>query len=247
MIKYLLLFIVSFPLIIQAQNKGNVKENPGCDCFKINFVRALADEIPFYYEYNAGSGKVRELKGGVIYPNPVLSSWAEISSASPRFMYWGAFAGSGFKWFSKKDDENYLAFNYTYKYKFFNEKKLWLGGLSGSDFANELHLSQRLHVLNLQLVFGNQVNDSKGLKEFYGGFGVNFTYAKTLLHGCTFCEPDFETKENHYSNPYYNNGIYFAPTIHIGYKVGLGKVENAPQQPVKKKKKVKKEPDPYVR
>lgn len=213
---YILYLIIFCTFSIYAQKKPKVYEFDSSQInrksLKINYFRSIADEVPVYYEFENKNNSTNELKFGIIYSNPILKFLYEGHYSSPRFYFYGAFLGFGQKKYFKDDLENYISYGLTYKFKFYNHQDFWLGGWGGSDYANDINLSQRLSVLNFQLLRGKNVINDKRVSDYYIGLGVNVTHAQTTYH---------YSKYPPVNEPYYDNGYFIVPTIHFGYKFGL--------------------------
>lgn len=216
--KYLIILLLCFPFYGLSQNLDLLKDttNKKCILLSTNFLRIAFDEVPLFLEFPIYKNIAIELNSGIIYSNPFLKKWYVRLYSSPRFFHNGYYIGTGIKFYSKSDKLTFTQFNIIYKYKDFEKEYLWLGGMSGSDHANELFLSQYLHQLNFNVRLGYRFNMSKVSVEQYGGVGINTVFAKTIYHNSRFGLPVHKK-----DRPIYDNGTYFAPTIHLGFKIGL--------------------------
>lgn len=184
---------------------------------KLNHLRMLADEVQVFYEFPINDTNSIEIKSGLIYSNPVAQYFAGGYFFSPYFYPSGFFIGGGYRMYL--ENSKYIQFNAHYKYKGYDTKSFWTGGMSGTNYENYIYLNQFFNITGLQVNFGKIIKTKSSIiKDKFFGFGLNFMHVKTNyirsypchFYGCGV--PDDDKLE-------WDNGFYLIPTIHIGSKL----------------------------
>ncbi|MFZ5552770.1 MAG: hypothetical protein ACOZCO_06625 [Bacteroidota bacterium] len=187
---------------------------------KINPGRLLTDEVQIIYEKSINEYHAWEFRAGYIYSNPLLQGIAGGFYFSPYFYPKGFLVGVGFRIYRKND--RYTQYGICYKYKGYDTKEFWTGGLSGTGSENFIYLNQYFNILTFQLSFGRQLfTRLNTFRENYMGVGFNLMYAKTNYIRSSRWNPftgGYEVTDE--DKLKWDNGIYLIPTMHIGIKLG---------------------------
>lgn len=188
--------------------------------FKTNIVYGLMREYNLFYEFGLKNNNAIELRGGYIHPNRALDYIMVGALSSPYYFHKGFAVGGSFKKYRVRKYNSFWKYYLGYKNEFFDNKSLWLGGWSGSSYANELYMSQRKNIIHLRVEYGLSSKRIGFLKEGYAGLGLNMIHVHTTYHDCRQCGPYGPALINDDEKPYLDNGYYVLPTLHFGFRFG---------------------------
>ena len=204
----------------QDSQNDSLLINGNYGIIKTNIVSSLLKEISISYEFGLKDYKSVELKAGYIHPNRGLDFFMVGGFQSPYFFHKGFSIGGAFKKYKVKKFNSFWKYSLAYKYEFFNDEELWLGGWGGSSYANELYFSQRKNIIQLRTEYGLSSKKLGFFTEGYVGLGLNIIHVHSIYHDCRQCGftgPAAITKKE---KPYLDNGYYIYPTAHFGFRFG---------------------------
>lgn len=159
--------------------------------FKLNPFRVLSNEVQLSLEKTVNPRKSIEYTGGIIYPNPGLSTLVIGMFASNYYFYYGVTAGVGYRYYLRDParkrsrvalGKGFVQLGTLYRYRRFEKQTYWEGGWSGSAMAHESLRSGQQHIVQPRFTYG-VMNRSI---EFNAGFGLNMIYSRDKIFGERF-------------------------------------------------------------
>lgn len=175
---------------ICAQDQTTIQIIPYTNCIRVNPIRLAFREIGLGYEFPFRQSIGLEIRPGFFYPSKFLDEYFVGAASSPNMKFKGASLISKMRFYKAGKKENGLRnlnFSFGYRYLWFTDESLWMGGFGGSSFANELYLSQWRNDLILMIGKGNALISKNILNEFEMNIGARFSFLHTKVNDCRFC------------------------------------------------------------
>ncbi len=224
-LKYLLICLsvfYSFLLIAQDTPEQIARDSVQSKRFyiKINPLRYLSDEASIFIEHKGEKSVSYELKLGVIVKNYSLHDGTTfLIGPNTFFLHNGVLAGLGVKKTNMFSSKSFIQTSFIYKYKYAENEEVRNGRI-GYYNSYWVYVTQFLRQGVINVIIGMEIWDKTKLLliEPYVGFGMVVTYAQTNYLNRRFPSSPVPDREK----PYYDNGWYALPTIHLGVKIGLG-------------------------
>lgn len=156
---------------------------------RINPLRCAIREAAVGFEFGLNKNRSLEIRPGFIFPDKFLDGLYVGFASSPNMKYKGVSLMTETRFYtsSKENRQGYLSFLVGYRYMWYTDEWMWMGGLGGSSYANELYLSQWRNDLLLMVGKGSMRLNGPLLKEFELGAGFRLSYLHTKVNDCRFC------------------------------------------------------------
>ena len=214
-----------------AQDQKSVQLIPYKHALRFNPIRMVFREIGAGYEFPIRESIGLEIRPGFIYPSKLLDEYYVAAASSPNMKFNGVSLISQTRFYKARKKGNGLLnlnFSLGYRYLWYTDKALWMGGFGGSSFANELYLSQWRNDLILMVGCGNARLTKKFLHEIEMNIGGRLSLLHTKVNDCRFCHgvnvPPGSTVEEQADNARselhpddgFSGMLMFSLTYHIG-------------------------------
>lgn len=187
---FLIAVLIFFSAGLCAQDRLLVQLIPYKHAIRLNPLRMAFREIGLGYEFPVRESIGLEIRPGYIYPSKFLDQYFVGAASSPNMKFKGVSLISQTRFYKAGKKENGLRnlnFSVGYRYLWYTDEYLWLGGFGGSSYANELYLSQWRNDLILMVGSGNARLSKKVLHEFEMNIGARFSLLHTKVNDCRFC------------------------------------------------------------
>lgn len=186
---------------------------------KVNLLKFFTNEMNLTYEKEFEVDKSFLFSITLMYPNYVLDEYPVVFGESPTFFYRGFSFGCGYKRYSYWFDKTVILKS-DFRYKEFTSRWLSTGGMSGSDLAENILMSQFKVNSTFSMYFLKNNNPHKIILDQYWGIGLRIshtrtTYIKSCYGGGKICH-DFPNHDDWR----FKNGWLAYPVLH--YVIDFG-------------------------
>ena len=183
------------PGFVFAQSESDRTKPPAPEFFLTTIpVRTVLRDINVGFAHRIDFFHTIEVRLGWVHPNKVLHNVYEGWFTSTEMHYQGPSVYFQLcKWsFGKTGKYKYLGANLGYRYLWYYDKGMWMGGMGGSSFAESITLSQWRNDIFL---LGSYGLGTTKLTCAEISIGLHITYTHTNVSDTRFHFPDLTAEE----------------------------------------------------
>ena len=226
--KILLLTVLFLTCVLSAQDKGNGRTKPPAPENFITTipVRSVLRDVNIGYGFALDPYHTIEYRIGWVHRNRILHEYYEGWLTSTEMHFRGpSFYVQLNKWkYRANTKRRYWGVSAGYRYLYYHQESLWLGGLGGSTTAERPVLSQWRNDLLLLGSFGLQTSRISTL-EFSLGVRVLHTYTHvhdTRFHPINMTGEEYDAyRASQVIEVPYSKGFGIQPVARVTLHVGI--------------------------